>query len=243
MKRSHLIALCLAATGVFAAGCASNPATGGKNVVLGSMDGEKKTVQKNHQEIVKALGLYDDQATQEYVNVVGQRVAKVSDLPAEEFKFFVIDDEAINAFTTGCCNVYINRGLLMNVNSEAELAGVLGHEIGHITARHPARRQTRGVAASLGAMAAAILTGSNAIGQLANIGAQAWMMGYGRENEMEADRLGMKYMTKAGYDPGADRQGLQHVPGRRKIRAAARRGRRSRAAPVSRRVLQSPQSG
>ena len=89
----------------------------------------------------------------------------------------------------------------MNLNSEAELAGVIGHEIGHITARHPARRQTRGVAASLGAMAAAILTGSNAIGQLANIGAQAWMSGYGRENEMEADRLGLKYMVKAGYNP------------------------------------------
>src|SRR5687767_14836230 len=201
MKRSHLIALCLAATGAFAAGCASNPATGGKNVVMGTMDGEKKTVQKHHQEIVKALGLYDDQATQEYVNLVGQRLAQASDLPNEEFKFFVIDDEAINAFTTGCCNVYINRGLLISVNSEAELAGVLGHEIGHITARHPARRQTQGMAASLGAMAAAILTGSNAIGQLANIGAQAWMSGYGRENEMEADRLGMKYMVKAGYNP------------------------------------------
>ena len=168
---------------------------------MGSWEGEKKTTQKHHQEIVKALGLYDDQAMQEYVNIVGQRVALVSDLPNEEFKFFVIDDEAINAFTTGCCNVYVNRGLLVNLNSEAELAGVLGHEIGHVTARHPARRQTRGVAASLGAMAAAILTGSNAIGQLANIGAQAWMMGYGRENEMEADRLGMKYMVKAGYDP------------------------------------------
>ncbi len=203
MKRIRTLLILTAATFTFAAGCASNPATGGKNVVLGSMDGEKKTVQKNHQEIVKALGLYDDQATQEYVNVVGQRVARVSDLPNEEFKFFVIDDEAINAFTTGCCNVYINRGLLVNINSEAELAGVLGHEVGHITARHPARRQTRGVAASLGAMAAAILTGSNAIGQLANIGAQAWMMGYGRENEMEADRLGMKYMVKAGYDPNS----------------------------------------
>jgi len=201
MKRSSLFALCVAAAAVYTVGCASNPATGGKNVVMGSMDGEKKTVQKHHQEIVKALGLYDDQAVQEYVNVVGQRVAKVSDLPNEEFKFFVIDDEAINAFTTGCCNVYVNRGLLLNINSEAELAGVLGHEIGHVTARHPARRQTRGVAASLGAMAAAILTGSNAIGQLANIGAEAWMQGYGRENEMEADRLGMKYMTKAGYDP------------------------------------------
>jgi predicted Zn-dependent protease len=202
MKRSSLIALCVATAALYTVGCASNPATGGKNVVMGSMDGEKKTVQKHHQEIVKALGLYDDQAVQEYVNVVGQRVAKVSDLPNEEFKFFVIDDESINAFTTGCCNVYVNRGLLLNINSEAELAGVLGHEIGHVTARHPARRQTRGVAASLGAMAAAILTGSNAIGQLANIGAQAWIQGYGRENEMEADRLGMKYMTKAGYDPG-----------------------------------------
>src|SRR6186713_3651527 len=201
MKRSSLLALCVAAAAVYTVGCASNPATGGKNVVMGSMDGEKKTVQKHHQEIVKALGLYDDRAVQEYVNLVGQRVAKVSDLPNEEFRFFVVDDEAINAFTTGCCNVYINRGLLVNVNSEAELAGVLGHEIGHITARHPARRQTRGVAASLGAMAAAILTGSNAIGQLANIGAEAWMMGYGRENEMEADRLGLKYMVKAGYNP------------------------------------------
>ena len=177
---------------LLAAGCVSNAATGGKSVGVGTMEGEKKTVQKNHQEIVKGLGLYDDQATQEYVDIVGQRVALVSDMPQEEFKFYVIDDEAINAFTTGCCNVYVNRGLLLNINSEAELAGVLGHEIGHVTARHPARRQTQGVAASLGAMAAAILTGSNAIGQLANIGAQAWMQGYGRDNKMEADRLGMK---------------------------------------------------
>ena len=106
--------------------------------------------------------MYDDQATQDYVNIVGQRVALASDMPQEEFKFTVIDDESINAFTTGCCNVYVNRGLLVYLNSEAELAGVLGHEIGHVTARHPARRQTRGMAASLGAMAAAILTGSNA---------------------------------------------------------------------------------
>src|SRR4029078_10844181 len=202
MKRTRFLVLTLAAAaGFIVASCSSNPATGGKNVVMGSWEGEKNQTAKNHQEIVKSLGLYDDQATQEYVNLVGQRVAKVSDLPNEEFKFYVIDDEAINAFTTGCCNVYVNRGLLLNINSEAELAGVLGHEIGHITARHPAKRQTRGMAAQLGAMAAAILTGSNAIGQLANIGAQAWMMGYGRENEMEADRLGMKYMVKAGYDP------------------------------------------
>jgi len=95
MKRIQLISLFLAATCVFVSGCASNPATGGKNVVLGSMDGEKKTVQKNHQEIVKAMGLYDDQATQEYVNKVGTRLALSSDLPNEEFKFFVIDHEEL----------------------------------------------------------------------------------------------------------------------------------------------------
>ncbi|HEX5162519.1 MAG TPA: M48 family metalloprotease [Steroidobacteraceae bacterium] len=202
MKRIQFLVLTAATVAsLLVAACGSNPATGGKTVVMGSWEGEKKATAKHHQEIVKALGLYDDQATQEYVNLVGQRVARVSDLPNEEFKFFVIDDEAINAFTTGCCNVYVNRGLLLNINSEAELAGVLGHEIGHITARHPAKRQTRGMAAQLGAMAAAILTGSSAIGQLANIGASAWMMGYGRENEMEADRLGMKYMVKAGYNP------------------------------------------
>jgi predicted Zn-dependent protease len=201
MKRLQLVSLVLAAACTFATGCVSNPSTGGKSVGVGGLEGEKKTVQKHHQEIVKALGLYDDQALQEYVNVVGQRLAQASDLPNEEFRFYILDDAAINAFVTGCCNVYVNRGLLVNLNSEAELAGVIGHEIGHITARHPARRQARGVAASLGAMAAAILTGSNALGQLANIGAQAWMMGYGRENEMEADRLGLKYMVKAGYDP------------------------------------------
>ncbi len=202
MKRMRLIApIVLAASTLLFAACATNPATGDKNVVLGSMKGEKERVLKNHEEIVKGLGLYDDQATQEYVNLVGQRLAQVSELANEEFKFYVIDDEGINAFTTGCCNVYVNRGLLVSLNSEAELAGVLGHEIGHITARHPARRQARGVAASLGAMAAAILTGSNAVGQLANIGAQAWMMGYGRENEMEADRLGLIYQVRSGYRP------------------------------------------
>jgi predicted Zn-dependent protease len=204
MKRTRLFIMTAVALTSFAlASCATNPATGDQNVVLGSMKGEKSRVLETHNAIVQALGLYDDQAVQEYVNAVGQKIALVSDLPEEEFKFFVIDDGAINAFTTGCCNVYVNRGLLVNLNSEAELVAVLGHEIGHVTARHPARRQARGVAAALGALAAAVLTGNSAISQLANIGAQAWMMGYGRENEMEADRLGLVYAVRAGYQPEA----------------------------------------
>ena len=109
----------------------------------------------------------------------------------------------MNAFTVGGGYVYVHRGILPYLNSEAELAAVLGHEIGHNTARHPARSQTRGILASVLATGAAIMTGSGAVADLADIGAEAWLQGYGRENEMEADRLGLEYATKSGYRPEA----------------------------------------
>jgi predicted Zn-dependent protease len=183
--------------------CATNPATGGKNVVMGTTQGEKEQSRRYYDQIIAAYGLYEDQAVQDYVNAVGQRVARNSHLSGWDFKFTVLDDESINAFTTGGGYVYVHRGLLAYLNSEAELAAVLGHEIGHVTARHPARRQTRGVLASVLATGAAIATGSSAVAQLANIGATAWLQGYGRENEMEADRLGLEYATRTGYRPEA----------------------------------------
>jgi predicted Zn-dependent protease len=183
--------------------CATNPATGGKNVVMGTTQGEKEQSRRYYDQIIAAYGLYEDQAVQDYVNAVGQRVARNSHLSDWDFKFTVLDDESINAFTTGGGYVYVHRGLLAYLNSEAELAAVLGHEIGHVTARHPARRQTRGVLASVLATGAAIATGSSAVAQLANIGATAWLQGYGRENEMEADRLGLEYATRTGYRPEA----------------------------------------
>ncbi len=183
--------------------CATNPATGGKNVVMGTTQGEKEQSRRYYDQIIAAYGLYEDQAVQDYVNAVGQRVARNSHLSDWDFKFTVLDDDSINAFTTGGGYVYVHRGLLTYLNSEAELAGVLGHEIGHVTARHPSRRQTRSVLASVLATGAAIATGSGAVAQLANIGATAWLQGYGRENEMEADRLGLEYAVKTGYNPEA----------------------------------------
>ncbi len=164
---------------------------------------EREAGRKAYEQIIKAYGLYEDQAVQDYINEVGQRLVRVSDMPGEEFIFVVLDDEAINAFTTGCCYVYLNRGLLTYLSSEAELASVLGHEIAHVTAKHPSKRRTQGVLANVAAAAATILTGSGAVGQLANIGAGAWIQGYGRENEMEADRIGLEMATKAGYRPEA----------------------------------------
>jgi predicted Zn-dependent protease len=202
MKRL-LAAAALATMAAFASGCATNPANGSKNVVLGTQKGEKEQSRRYYEQIIKAYGLYEDQAVQDYVSKVGNKVARHSDLPDWEYHFTVLDDESVNAFTTGGGYVYVHRGLLAYLNSEAELAAVLGHEIGHITARHPARQQTRGVLASVAAIGAAIMTGNGAVAQLANIGAEAWMQGYGRENEMEADRLGLVYATKSGYRPEA----------------------------------------
>jgi predicted Zn-dependent protease len=185
------------------ASCATNPATGDRNVVLSSQAGERESSRRAYDQIVRFYGVYEDQSVQDYVNAVGQRVARNSDMPDMEWKFTVLDEGSINAFTTGGGYVYVNRGLLNYLSSEAELAAVLGHECAHVTARHPARGQTRSVLANVLTLGAVIATGLGAVGDLASLGSAAWVQGYGREAEMEADRLGMKYAVKAGYDPKA----------------------------------------
>lgn len=186
--------------------CASNPATGENNVVFTSQKGEVERSRRYDDEIIRFYGLYEDQAIQDYVNAVGQRIARQSDLPDMEWHFKVVDEGSINAFTTGGGYVYVHRGLLAYLNSEAELAAVLGHEIAHVTARHPSRGQSRSVLANLGLLTGLILTGSPLLTDLASIGASAWVQGYGRDAETEADAIGMKYMVRAGYDPRAMRR-------------------------------------
>ena len=203
MVRNLAVAATAAAAVLLSSACATNPATGGHNVVLTTVKGEQEQAKRVHLEIIQFYGLYEDQAVQDYVQSVGARVAAQTPIANWNFKFFVLDDDEVNAFTPGGGYVYIHRGLMNYLGSEAELANVLGHEIGHDVARHPARAETRGVLMSVGAVAAAVATGSEAIAQMANIGATAWMQGYGRDNEMEADRLGLEYATRAGYRPEA----------------------------------------
>src|ERR1700748_213065 len=160
MVRNFALAAIAAATLLIASACATNPETGSHNVVLTSVKGEQDQARRVHQEIIQFYGLYEDQSVQDYVQRVGAQVAAQTPIASWDFKFFVLDDDEVNAFTPGGGYVYIHRGLLYYLGSDAELAGVLGHQIGHDVARHPARAETRGVLMSVGAVAAAIATGS-----------------------------------------------------------------------------------
>src|SRR5437762_2034109 len=194
------VACALALAGV---SCATNPASGTRHVVFTTVKSEQEQARRAHEEIQRSYGLYQDQAVQDYVQMIGTRVARNTPIADWDFKFFVLDDDEINAFTTGGGYVYVHRGLLTYLNSEAELAAVLGHEIGHDVARHPARSEAQRVLLGSGAIATAILTGNYALAEMADLGAAAWYQGYGREHESEADRLGLEYAARAGYRPTA----------------------------------------
>ena len=188
---------------VLGGGCARNPVTGGSDVTMVSEKGEIEQGRKAHEQVIKFYGVYEDQALQDYVNEIGQKLARASHRPDLEWHFTVVDADDINAFALPGGYIYITRGIMAYLNSEAELAAVLGHEIGHVTARHQVRQQTQQTLAGILGAGAAIFTGSRAVADLANIGGQALLSGYGRDMELEADKLGAQYLAKTGYDTQA----------------------------------------
>lgn len=154
--------------------------------------------------IEKDYGVYDSNRLQEYVAAVGERLAKVSDRPDIFFHFTVLNSPIVNAFALPGGYVYITRGLLAYLNSEAELAGVLGHEIGHITARHAVRQYTKAASYQLATGVASVFFPEiTRYGQFSDLVFMAITSGYSRKYEMEADKLGIKYISKSGYDPKA----------------------------------------
>ncbi|MEX2131225.1 MAG: M48 family metalloprotease, partial [Pseudohongiellaceae bacterium] len=191
--------------------CAINPATGQGNLVLMTENREKEIGTEEHQKVADSMPFYTEPNLLAYVTEVGNRVASHSHRPDLEYQFFIIDSPEINAFALPGGYVYVNRGLLTFMNSEAQLAAVLGHEIGHITARHAVQQQARtglaNVASTVGGFVTAVATGSGFIGsqisQVTSIWAQSGLSGFGREHELEADTLGAEYLYNAGYDPKA----------------------------------------
>ncbi|MEM1111471.1 MAG: M48 family metalloprotease [Pseudomonadota bacterium] len=153
-----------------------------------------------YREFEKAGAFYDDPELQAYVERIGRRLLSHSSMPDKPFTFSVIDSPDINAFATPGYYVYVNRGLIAYMNSEAELAGVLGHEIAHITASHHRRQNTANITNRILATTAFILTGSSDVATAATMYGAEISSGFGREHELEADELGAQYMHAAGYD-------------------------------------------
>ncbi len=202
--------LALSAAGGLA-GCAQNAATGRSQfTAFVSPEEEAKIGREQHPQVLAEFGgAYDNPRLKAYVQKLGESLVAKSELAGQPFTFTVINSDIYNAFALPGGYVYVTRGLLALMSSEAELASVLGHEIGHVTARHTAERVSRATAANIFTnilgIGVAVLTGSgdagNLAGQAAGGGAAVWLAGFSREQEFEADKLGVRYMASDGYDP------------------------------------------
>ena len=190
--------------------CAVNPVTGKSELSLVSEESEISMGSKQYLPTQQSQGgLYlVDEALSDYINEVGQRLARVSDrdLP---YEFVVLNDSVPNAWALPGGKIAVNRGLLLRLGSEAELAAVLAHEIVHAAARHGAKTIERGTLLQGALIAASIgldknqTRNSNRVMEGANLGAQLISQGYSRSAELEADYFGILYMARAGYDPNA----------------------------------------
>jgi len=184
------------------AGCATNPVTGRREFSLVSAQQEAQMGREGYPAVVAEYGIYEDSTTQRYVEGVGRKLAKVSHLPDLDWHFTVIDDPSVNAFAMPGGYIYVTRGILAHLNSEAQLAGVLGHEIGHVTHRHSASQISRQQLAGIGLGVASVLSPTAArYGQVAQQALGLMFLKYSRDHENEADQSGVDYATRAGYEP------------------------------------------
>jgi predicted Zn-dependent protease len=169
--------------------------------MLLSDEDEVRMGQETDPEITAMYGIYDDVALVTYIDNLGQQMAKISHRPQLTYTFNVMDSPVINAFAVPGGYVYLTRGILAYLNSEAELAGVIGHEIGHITARHSAQQYTKAQLAQIGLGLGSLL--SQTFAQYAGLAGQGiglLFLKFSRDNEREADSLGVEYSSKVGYD-------------------------------------------
>jgi predicted Zn-dependent protease len=187
---------------IFASGCTQNPMTG-KSEFTGLMPAQQEASigAAQHAEITKQFGgVYENARIQSYVSEVGQKMAQYSERQDVQYRFTVLDSPIVNAFALPGGYVYVTRGTLAVANSEAELAAVLGHEIGHVAAHHQAARYSQGVLTQLGASVLGAAIGIPAASQAIGLGSNLYMSSYSRDQETQADQLGVRYLSRSGYD-------------------------------------------
>ncbi len=178
--------------------CARNPVTGKRELSLMSEQQEIAIGQESHPQIVATMGLYENKQLQDFINEKGKAMGAISHRPNLPYQFYIVDSPVVNAFAVPGGYVYFTRGILAHFNNEAEFAGVLGHEIGHVTAKHSVRQQSSQLLTTLGAIAGTIAVPQ--LGETLMQGAQLLTLRYSREHESESDGLGVQYSSKIGYD-------------------------------------------
>ncbi len=199
MIRTTLLATLLLLTACAGSGGSSSSTVtvGGRQVSVPDVTADE------HQRLIETIGIYDDPEVAAYINDIGQRLVANSSRPNDTFTFTVLDSPDINAFALPGGFIYVNRGLLAYLETEAELAGVIAHEIGHITENHHSRRATSQTTTTVLATTAYILTGSGDLYDAAQMYGAEVVSGFGRDMELEADAAGAEFMHRSGYDADA----------------------------------------
>jgi predicted Zn-dependent protease len=199
--KKYLIVSCMTASLFLFDSCARNPVTGKRQVVLMSEAQEIAMGVDADPQIVQQFGLYEDANLQSFINQKGQEMAAISHRNNIKYQFRIVDSDVINAFAVPGGFVYFTRGIMAHFNNEAEFAGVLGHEIGHITARHSVAQQRNAILGQLGLIAGIVIApGLAQFAEPASQGLGLLLLKFGRDAERESDELGVEYSTKIGYD-------------------------------------------
>lgn len=222
MKTMRMLSLTVLAalSALSLAACSTNPATGRPMVSFVSPQDEQRTGREMHPQILKEFGRYEDERAQAYVDRIGQSLVPHTELPNAQWTFTVLDSPIVNAFALPGGYVYVTRGLMALAQNEAELASVIGHEMGHVTARHSAQRQTAALGAGLVGVLVGAVTGSGDLANATMGTGQAMVSGYSRDQEFEADNLGIRYIARRGYDVNASGDFLARMGEASRLEAA-----------------------
>jgi beta-barrel assembly-enhancing protease len=203
-RREFLYLSSMAGAGLIA-GCAAHPVTGRRELMLMSESQEIQLDRQNSPHQISAdYGTTRDKALSEYISGVGQSIAPATHRPHMPYSFHTLNAPYVNAYAFPGGTIGITRGILLDLENEAELASLIGHEAGHVSARHTSQRMTRGLLAAVVLSGVSVAAGpdmGDLVAGLGGIGAGAMLAGYSRNQEREADSLGLEYMAKAGYNP------------------------------------------
>ncbi len=188
---------------LFITACSVNPATGERQFILIGEGREIAMGREADQQISASMGAYDDPELQAYLTQLGNRLAARSERPNLPWSFKLVDDPIVNAFALPGGFIYITRGIMAHFDSEAQLAAVVGHEIGHVTGRHSVEQLSRAQLAQVGLAVGTVFGPEQLQGVLGAAGAGLGLLflKFGRDDERQADDLGLRYMDRGGYDP------------------------------------------